>query len=404
MELVPIGQLPEIGVIPKFMFAQTLRADRFGMPISAYQQEVVPVPEIGDDEVLIGVMAAGLNFNSVWAALAYPIDMLQLMQQRNENDLPYFISGSDCAGIVFKKGKNVTNVSIGDEVVVQGGWYDEQELFIRNGGDPTIGKSFRAWGYETNFGSYAQFCKVKHFQCLPKPKHLHWDEAAVYMVSGVTAYRMLHHYIPHNLQQNDVVLIWGGSGGLGSMAIQLVKAAGAFPVAVINNNSKVAFCEELGAVVLNRSNYTHWGEISGEQVLPETQEIWRNAAKPFLKDLLNLTNGRLPKIVIEHPGANTFPTSLYVCDKNGMVITCAGTTGYAGTFDLRYLWLYNKRIQGSHYANPEECKMLNNLIHEKIIHPVLGATYSFNDLPKALQLMHDNQLPCGSTAIKIGYA
>ena len=87
-----------------------------------------------------------------------------------------------------------------------------------------------------------------------------------------------------------------------------------------------------------------------------------------------------------------------------MVITCAGTTGYAGTFDLRYLWLYNKRIQGSHYANPEECKMLNNLIHEKIIHPVLGATYSFNDLPKALQLMHDNQLPCGSTAIKIGYA
>ena len=49
-------------------------------------------------------------------------------------------------------------------------------------------------------------------------------------------------------------------------------------------------------------------------------------------------------------------------------------------------------------------KMLNNLIHEKIIHPVLGATYSFNDLPKALQLMHDNQLPCGSTAIKIGYA
>ncbi|MFZ1636021.1 MAG: zinc-binding dehydrogenase, partial [Chitinophagales bacterium] len=220
----------------------------------------------------------------------------------------------------------------------------------------------------------------------------------------VTAYRMLNHYEPHTLKQNDVVLIWGGSGGLGAMAIQLVKAAGAIPVAVVNNHEKMVFCNELGALALNRSEYSHWGAIGSNDVLPETQDKWRNEVKPFFKDLLNLTGGRLPKIIIEHPGEDTFPTSLYVCDKNGMVVTCAGTTGYAGTFDLRYLWLNNKRIQGSHYANLEECIALNNLIIKKIINPVLGATFSFHELPTALQLMHDNKHPQGSIAIKIGYA
>ncbi len=403
MQIHPIGTLPELGIIPEFMHAHVLRMERYGVPITAYQAEIVPTPEIGDDEVLIAVMAAGLNYNSVWAALAYPLDMMQLMEQRNESLLPYFIPGSDCAGIVYKIGKNVNSIQIGDEVVIQGGWHDENEDYVLSGGDPTVSKSFRAWGYETNFGSYAQFCKVKYFQCLPKPKHLSWAEAAVYMVSGVTAYRMLHHFTPNTVKPNDIVLIWGGSGGLGSMAIQLVKAAGALPIAVVNSRAKMEFCEGLGAICLNRNNYNHWGPINANDVLPETQDIWRNAVKPFLKDLLICTNGQFPNIVIEHPGEATWPTSLFVCAKNGMVVTCAGTSGYAGTFDLRYLWLYNKRIQGSHYANIAECTTLNKMVESKIINPVLGHTYTFNELPYALQLMHQNEHPFGSLAVKVGY-
>lgn len=403
MQIIPIGQLPSLGEIPTTMYAQTLRRERYGDPITAFQIEEVPVPEINDDEVLIAVMAAGLNYNSIWAARGYPVDMMQLMQQRNESHLPYFIPGSDCSGIVYKIGKNVTSLNIGDEVVIQGGWHDENEPYVTNGGDPTISKSFRAWGYETNFGAFAQFCKVKHFQCLPKPKHLSWEAAAVYMVSGVTAYRMLHQYEPHTVKPNDVVLIWGGAGGLGSMAIQLVKAAGAIPVAVVGSDDKIAFCKQLGALAINRNNYRHWGALRSEDVTPETQDIWRNAIKPFVNDLLALTGGRFPRIVIEHPGESTLPTSLYVCEKNGMVVTCAGTSGYAGTFDLRYLWLYNKRIQGSHYANRTECEVLNNMVANKIVNPVIAATYTFDQLPVALQLMHTNAPITGSMAIKIGY-
>jgi crotonyl-CoA carboxylase/reductase len=403
MEICEIGELPPIGVVPQYMHAQVLRRERYGTPISAFQSERIKVPEIKDDEVLIAVMAAGLNYNSVWASVAYPVDMIQLIQQRGELKDNFYIAGSDCSGVVYKKGINVSNVNIGDEIVVHGGWFDPNDTFIRNGGDPTISKTFRAWGYETSYGAFAQFCVVKHFQCLPKATHLNWDEAAVYMVSGVTAYRMLHHYQPHTIKHDDVVLIWGGAGGLGTMAIQLVKAADAIPVAIVSNDEKAIFCQNLGALTLNRSHYDFWGALTPEMVKPENQEEWRNLAKQFLKEVLKITNGRQPRIIIEHPGESTFPTSLYVCDRDGMVITCAGTTGYMGSFDLRYLWLQNKRIQGSHYANPEECIKLNNLVRDKIISPILAETYNFEKLPYALQLMYENRHPAGSMALRIGY-
>ena len=85
------------------------------------------------------------------------------------------------------------------------------------------------WGYETNWGSFAQFTKVQAHQCLPKPPHLTWEEAAAYMLVGATAYRMLHGWPPNVVAPGEPVLIWGGAGGLGSMAIQIARAAGARP-------------------------------------------------------------------------------------------------------------------------------------------------------------------------------
>ncbi len=402
MRIIEPGSLPPIGIIPEYMYAQVLRKSRYGEPINAFKIEEIKIPHIKEDEVLVAVMSAGINYNSIWAAKAYPLDMISLMQNRGDSEEDFQILGSDCAGIVYQKGSKVQQVELGNEVVIQGGWYNKLEDHNIKGGDPTVSKSFRAWGYETNYGAYAQFCVVKDFQCLPKPKHLSWDEAAVYMVSGVTAYRMLHHYIPNNIKPDNIVLIWGGSGGLGSMAIQLVKEAGGIPVAVINSEAKKEFCEKLGAKTLNRSNYHHWNAINSNDVLPENQEIWRQKALPFLQDLLKITNGKYPDIVIEHPGESTFPTSLFVCKKEGMVITCAGTTGYLGSFDLRYLWLHNKRIQGSHYANEQECKNLNTMVTQRIINPVLSGYTTFEKLPTALQQMANNNHQPGSMAVRIG--
>src|SRR5437867_427796 len=106
------------------------------------------------------------------------------------------------------------------------------------GGDPIVAPSSRIWGYETNWGSFAQFSRVQAHQLLPKPPQLPWAAAAAYMLVGATAYRMLCGWAPHTVEKGDVVLVWGGSGGLGSQAIQIVRAKGGLPVAVVSGEDK----------------------------------------------------------------------------------------------------------------------------------------------------------------------
>src|SRR6185312_17103199 len=138
-----------------------------------------------------------------------------------------------------------------DEVVTHCGWRKKDDPHVLAGKDPMFAPSQLIWGYETNWGSFAQFTKVQDHMCLPKPKHLTWEEAAAYMLVGATAYRMLHGWKGNEIKKDEPVLIWGGAGGLGSMAIQIVKAAGGRAVAGVNgdaNSDKAQFCKKLGAV------------------------------------------------------------------------------------------------------------------------------------------------------------
>ena len=258
------------------------------------------------------------------------------------------------------------------------------------------------WGYETNWGSFAQFTKVQDHQCLPKPKHLTWEEAACYMLVGATAYRMLHGWTGNTVQKGDVVLVWGGSGGLGSMAIQIVKAAGGIPVAVVSDDKKVSYCKQLGAQgVINRSNYDHWG------ILPDWKDKeaygkWFEGVRSFGKAIWEAVGEKKnPRIVFEHPGENTIPTSLFVCDTGGMVVICAGTSGFNASLDLRYHWMRQKRLQGSHFANDIQAKGINDLVSEGKVNPCLSQTFEFAETGSAHQLMRGNKHPPGNMAILV---
>ena len=76
-------------------------------------------------------------------------------------------------------------------------------------------------------GSFAQFCKVQARQLMKRPQHLTWEESASYTLTLATAYRMLFGHRPHILRPGHNVLVWGAAGGIGSMAVQLIAAAGA---------------------------------------------------------------------------------------------------------------------------------------------------------------------------------
>ena len=209
-----VGEIPPIGEVPEQMYAQVIRRERFGEPTKAFAREKVAVPEIAPNEALVFVMAAGINYNNVWAALGAPVDVIRIHAQLGDES-GYHIGGSDASGIVYAVGSDVTNVKVGDQVVVHCGWWNDDDPFIKAGGDPIVAPSAKIWGYETNWGSFAQFTKVQAHQCLPKPSHLTWEASAAYMLVGATVYRMLTNWAPHTVQPDDVVLIWGGSGGLG---------------------------------------------------------------------------------------------------------------------------------------------------------------------------------------------
>jgi hypothetical protein len=161
--------------------------EREGEPLDAFQVEEIEVPEPGAFEVIVRVMAAGVNFNNVWAALGKPVSVF------GYGDHPEFghhIGGSDASGVVWKVGPGVTRWKAGDEVVVHCNQtsYEDPEV---HGLDPMAAPSQKIWGYETTWGSFAQFTKVQAQQLLPKPKHLAWEEAASYGLTYFTAYRML---------------------------------------------------------------------------------------------------------------------------------------------------------------------------------------------------------------------
>ncbi|TCT10662.1 crotonyl-CoA carboxylase/reductase [Tepidamorphus gemmatus] len=393
-DLYEIGEIPPLGHVPRNMYAWAIRQDRHGPPEQAMQIEVVPTWDIDSHEVLVLVMAAGVNYNGIWAALGQPISPF------SGHKAPFHIAGSDASGIVWAVGSKVKRWKVGDEVVIHCNQDDGDDEEC-NGGDPMFSPTQRIWGYETPDGSFAQFCRVQAQQLMPRPKHLTWEEAACYTLTLATAYRMLFGHAPHTLKPGDNVLVWGASGGLGSMAIQLCAAAGANAIGVISDDDKRDFVMSLGARgVINRKNFTCWGQMPTVNS-PEYAE-WLKGARAFGKAIWDITGkGNDVDIVFEHPGEATFPVSCLVVKRGGMVVFCAGTTGFNLTFDARYVWMRQKRIQGSHFAHLKQASEANQFVIERRLDPCMSEVFPWAQIPKAHTKMWKNQHAPGNMAVLV---
>ena len=400
-EIYELGELPPLGEVPQRMYASTIRAERFGAPRDAFKVEQIDVPTPGPKQVLVYVMAAGTNYNNVWAALGKPVNVIGARQRAGATE-DFHIGGSDASGIVWAVGDQVKNVKVGDEVVLSCAMWNEDAPDIKAGADPITSSSNKIWGYEENWGSFAQYALVDYYQCFPKPKQLTWEAAAAYMLVGATAYRMLTGWPPHTVKAGDPVLVWGGAGGLGTMAIQIVREMGGVPIAVVSEPERAEYCLQLGAKgVINRKEFEHWGR------LPDIDDAeafgkWMTGARAFgAKFWEVLGERRSPKIVFEHPGEATIPTSIFMADNAGMVVICAGTSGYNADVDLRYLWMRQKRFQGSHFANTEQCAEFNQLVTDGKIDPCLSQVFTFDQIGESHQAMFENRHPPGNMAILV---
>jgi crotonyl-CoA carboxylase/reductase len=394
-ELYEIGEIPPLGHVPSNMYAWVIRRERHGEPSVAMQQEVVPTPRLDSHEVLVLVMAAGVNYNGIWAALGKPVSVFDV------HKADYHVAGSDAAGVVWAVGSKVQRWQVGDQVVVHCN-QDDGEDEECNGGDPMYSPSQRIWGYETPDGSFAQFCRVQARQLMPRPRHLTWEESGCYVLTLATAYRMLFGHPPHSLRPGDNVLVWGAAGGLGSMAIQIIAASGGNPIAVISDEEKRAYVESLGARgAINRTRFDCWGQLPDVDDA-EAYGAYMKKVREFGKAIWAITGkGKDVDIVFEHPGEATFPVSAFVVKRGGMVVICAGTSGYNLTLDARFFWMRQKRMQGSHFANLKQASAANQMVLARQVDPCMSEVFAWHDIPRAHDKMRNNQHKPGNMAVLV---
>jgi crotonyl-CoA reductase len=351
----------------------------------------VPMPDLAPDEVLVAVLAAAVNYNTVWSAMFEPVptfDFLARQARRGgwaaRHDLPYHVLGSDAAGVVVRAGAAVRRWSPGDRVVVHPACIDPEDPYSQ--GDAMFTEDPLAWGFETNFGSLADFAVAKASQLMPKPPHLTWEEAACSTLCASTSYRMLVSPRGAVMKQGDVVLIWGAVGGLGGYAVQLVRNGGGIPVGVVSSPAREELARALGCeAVINRESLGAGG-LAGPKG-------WRRLGEEIRRQV-----GEDPHIVFEHSGQETFGASVYVARRGGTVVTCGSSTGYHHEYDNRHLWMKVKRIVGSHGATYQESWEVNRLLTLGMLVPVLSAVYPLDEVGEATRAVQQGR-HAGKTGI-----
>ena len=358
-------------------------------------KENVELPDISEDESLIKINSAGLNFNSIWSSKLYPVDPFNLVNghvRRNQSDKKhikdYFIPGSDACGTIVKT-QNNSKFKEGDEIVVHCAVIDSEGMQLS---DPMLSKSQSIWGYETNFGAFSEYAIVKNSQLLRKPAKVDAKICGSYMLTLGTAYRMIKSSNGGNLKSGETCLIWGASGGLGIFAIQLVKKVGGIPICIVSTREKADYCKKFGAehiiclselenkdfLINNEFNMRSWMEIS-----------------VLIKKLIGQEK---VDMVFEHVGRETMALSIYLLRRGGRVVTCAATSGFLAKIDIRYVWMEMKRLIGSHFCNLKEAEEANELIADGSIIHQPSKIISFDEIPKYLRLM-DERKSLGKIAV-----
>jgi crotonyl-CoA carboxylase/reductase len=183
--------------------------------------------------------------------------------------------------------------------------------------------------------------------------------------------------------------------------IQLAAAAGANAIGVISDEDKRDYVLSLGAKgVINRRDFACWGQMPTVNS-PEYSE-WLKEARRFGKAIWEITGkGNDVDMVFEHPGEATFPVSALVVKRGGMVVFCAGTTGFNITFDARYVWMRQKRIQGSHFAHLKQASEANKAVIDRRIDPCMSEVFPWDDIPAAHTKMWKNQHAPGNMAVLV---
>jgi len=313
--------------------------------------EDIPEPEFSDEEVLVDVRSAGLNHLDIWVRKG---------GRRSKLTGPHVL-GSDAAGVIVAAGERVEGVGVGEEVIVNPGLSCNTCGYCRRG-EQSECPSFGILGLSRQ-GTFAELVAVPARNVAPKPAHLNFNEAGVFVLAQLTAWRML--MTRAELKPGQKVLVHGIGGGVALCALQLAKLAGAEVVVTSSSDGKLERSKSLGAD--HTINYKTVDDVA--------------------KCVKDLTNGAGVDIVIDTAGAATWPVDFSAVRRGGKVVLCGVTTGAEATTNLQALYWNQLTIMGSTMGSDEDFRQMVDAVAAAELKPVIDSVLPLEDARDAMSKM-----------------
>ncbi len=320
-----------------------------GIERLVYQPDY-PEPHMGAYDVRVRIRATTVNRIDFFVRQGYPGVQIRF---------PH-IPGADIAGAVEDVGPHVKDFRKGDRVLA---WplvaCGACELCRQ--GKRGLCLQWKYFGLHVD-GSYAEYISVPEENLIRLPDGISFEEAATLPVAGLTAYHAL--VTVGRVQTGETVLIWGGSGGLGTFAVQIAHLLGARVIATVGKDEKRKRVESLGAdLVLNH----HTDDVV-------------SMASEFVR-------GRGVEVVLDSVGAQTFPKGFQLLQKGGRLLLCGKLTGLDVSLSLHQTYLRHLSILGLYLGEKHELEALLRWVQEGKIQPVIGRHLDLRDAPQAHHLM-----------------
>jgi NADPH:quinone reductase-like Zn-dependent oxidoreductase len=323
----------------------------------------VAEPAIGVRDVLVRVHACSLNHLDLWVRGGLPNVPIPL---------PH-IPGSDIAGEIAKIGSEVTNVRVGQKVVLAPGVTCGKCPACLAGLDNRC-RQFTNLGYMID-GGCAEFVRAPEVNCLPYPENLSFEQASGVPLVFQTAWHML--LTRAELQPGEDVLILGAGSGVGTAAVQIAKFLGARVIATAGSDEKLEKARQLGA---------------DDTINHNTQKI--------REEVRRVTGKRGVDVVFEHVGTATWDDCLASLAPSGRLVTCGATTGYDAKIDLRFLFSRQLSLLGSYMGRKSELLTVMKLITEAKLKPILDRVFPLAETAAAHAYLESGQ-QFGKVVIRI---
>ena len=337
----------------------------------------VDTPQPGPGEVLVRTRAVALNRLDIWVREGLPGARLVY---------PHRL-GSDAAGEVVALGAGVEAAQLGREVVLNPGFGCGRCAECLGGRDNLCAR-YQILG-ETTQGAYAEYLVVPAANLVDKPARLSWVEAAAFPLTFLTAWQMLT--VRAQVRPGDTVLVHAAGSGVGTAAIQIAKLHGARVVAAASSEDKLARARELGA---DATVLTPRGEA--HVATPEHKPDWERELRK-----LPAVGRRGFDIVFEHVGQSSWPASIRLCRKGGVVVTCGASSGWDARTDLRHVFFRQIQILGSTMASREHLHRIAALVQGEALQPVVDRVFALEEAAEAHRYL-DQRAQFGKVVLQVG--